>query len=105
MEFYGANDQLMRLEYVPDEQNLYLIRIDNIGNEDWQLLLEHVIQEADDGSYITPFTLEFKKGTQLYRATIDLTLQPDDNMSVDLDGDNLDVIRLVASALPRNVAF
>ena len=36
---------------------------------------------------------------------IDLTIVPDDNMSVQLDGDNQQVIRLVASAIPRIQAY
>ncbi len=105
IEFYASNGQLMRLEWVPDEEALYLVRIDDVGNEEASLLLEGVTQEDDDGTYIPPFTLEYVKGTQLYRATIDLTVVPDDNMSVELDGENLDVLRLVASAMPRDQAF
>jgi hypothetical protein len=36
---------------------------------------------------------------------VDLAIVPDDNMSVELDGDNQEVIRLVASAMPRMSAF
>ena len=50
---------------------------------------------------IKPFTLYYEKGRTLYRATIDLAIVPDDNMSVELDGQNVEVIRLVASAMPR----
>ena len=105
MEFYAANGQLMRLEWIPDEEALYLVQIAEDGTETPSLLLEGVTQVDDDGTYIPPFTLEYVKGTKLYRATIDLTVIPDDNMSVELDGLNLDVLRLVASAMPRDQAF
>jgi len=104
IEFFATGGQLMRLEWRPDEQALYLVRI-NGGAEEASLLLENVTQMDDQGDYIPPFTLEYEKGTQLYRATIDLTLTPDDNMSVEVEGDNQDVLRLVASAIPRNQAF
>ena len=68
-------------------------------------VLEGVTQLDEFGNYITPFTLEYEKGTQLYRATIDLTLVPDDNMSLELEGNNTDVLRLVASAIPRRQAY
>lgn len=105
MEFFTASGQLMRLEYIPVDQALYLVRIDEFGVEDSSLLLEGVTQLDEFGNYITPFTLEYEKGTQLYRATIDLTLVPDDNMSLELEGNNMDVLRLVASAIPRRQAY
>ena len=36
---------------------------------------------------------------------MDITIVPDDNMSVELDGDNQQQIRLVASAMPRIEAY
>ena len=45
--------------------------------------------------------MQYEKGRHLYRATIDLMVVPDDNMSVMLDGNNTETIRLVASAMPR----
>lgn len=104
IEFYAHNDQLMRLEWIEEDEALYIVNITG-GVEERHLLLEGVTQKDENGDYIPPFTMEFVKGTQLYRATIDLTVVPDDNMSVDLEGDNQDVIRLVASAMPRNVTY
>lgn len=69
-------------------------------------ILEGVIATVDgSGTPILPFTLEYIAGRQLARATIDLTIVPDDNMSVTLDGDNTAQIRLVASAMPRIVSY
>ncbi len=73
-----------------------------------QLLLEGVVRQVDPNDpaeHIRPFRLEYKLGRKLYRATIDLMLVPDDNMSTTLDGDYGQVIRLVASAMPRLVAY
>ncbi len=70
-----------------------------------QLLLEGVTQADEFGNHIEPFALEYELGRNLFRATVDLTIVPDDNMSVDLDGDNQQVIRLVASAMPRIAAY
>ena len=105
LEFYTSSGQLMRLEYDDVDQALYLVRIAGDGTETSSLLLEGVTQVDDGGNDISPFTLEYKKGTQLYRATIDLTVIPDDNMSLELEGTNNDVLRLVASAMPRTQTY
>ena len=68
------------------------------------LLLEGVRAQYDYATppnRIKPFTMQYEKGRILYRATIDLAIVPDDNMDVQLDGANQQVIRLVASAMPR----
>ncbi|MCP3905504.1 MAG: prepilin-type N-terminal cleavage/methylation domain-containing protein [Planctomycetes bacterium] len=70
------------------------------------LLLEGVVAQTDaGGDPVMPFTLEYERGRDLFRATIDLAIVPDDNMDVDLDGDRLETIRLVATAMPRMAAF
>ncbi len=70
------------------------------------VMLEGVIPQVDaDGFPVLPFTLEYELGRRLHRATIDITVVPDDNMSVTIDGDNQQQIRLVASAMPRITAF
>ncbi len=69
------------------------------------ILLDGVVPSLDDeGEQVAPFRLEFVKGRTLYRSTIDLTLEPDDDLSTSLDrGDTQ--IRLVASAMPRQVTY
>jgi hypothetical protein len=83
--------------------------LDGGGTTTTNLLLEGVkaqyIPNTNPPERIPPFTLQYEKGRTLYRATIDLTVVPDDNMSVQLDGSNMDVIRLVASAMPRLEAY
>ena len=108
IEFVAPNGQIMTLQWVEDENALYVAVTDpatmtQISNNK---LLEGVIPQYDaNGDRIKPFTLEYYKGRNLYRATIDMTIVPDDNMSVELDGDNQEVIRLVASAMPRIAAY
>jgi hypothetical protein len=72
-----------------------------------QLLLEGVLaQEDDDGNEIPMFTLEYEFGRNLYRATIDMLIQPDDNQGTDIDGQFANApIHIVASAMPRVAAY
>jgi prepilin-type N-terminal cleavage/methylation domain-containing protein len=70
------------------------------------VILEGVIATVDGaGNPIMPFTLEYIAGRQLSRVTIDLTIVPDDNLSVTLDGHNTATIRLVASTMPRITSY
>ncbi len=110
IEFLTPGGNLVRLEWVetaagptyPQANALYAV----INNGTPRVMLEGVVpQEDDDGFPVLPFTLEYELGRTLHRATIDITIVPDDNMSVDIDGDNQQQIRLVASAMPRITAF
>jgi prepilin-type N-terminal cleavage/methylation domain-containing protein len=108
IEFRTPNDQILSLEWVEADEALYVI----VTDPDTMLETSYKLMEGvkaqydpDTGDRIKPFTLQYERGKHLYRATIDLTVQPDDNMSVTLDGNNADVIRLVASAMPRLAAY
>lgn len=76
---------------------LFITVTDGAGGETTYPLLE--------GVTACGFTLEYELGRILHRATIDMTIVPDDNMSVSLDGVNTKPIRLVASAMPRATAY
>lgn len=106
MEFLTADGDVLVIQWVQAEEALYVVR-DPDGLNEWYLLLEGVSQNNPDDPMnpIPPFTLEFELGRKLHRATIDLVISPDDNMSVELDGDNTEEIRLVATAMPRMTAF
>ncbi len=104
----GSN--LIRLEWIetailpdyPRANALYA----TINDGTPHVMLEGVIPQVDaDGFPVLPFTLEYQLGRRLHRATIDITVVPDDNMSVTIDGDNQQQIRLVASAMPRITAY
>ncbi len=97
IEFFTSNGQLITLDWVDADDTLYVVLTDENGLETPYPLLEGVTS--------CNFTLEYELGYKLHRATIDMTIVPDDNMSVDLDGDNQLVIRLVASAMPRMIAY
>jgi len=93
---------IVTIEWREAEEALYYL----VGTDE-HLLLEGVIPQTDPdtGDVVPPFTLEFQRGRELHRATIDLAIIPDDNMDVDLDGDLERAIRLVASAQPRTTTF
>ncbi|MCH2161450.1 MAG: prepilin-type N-terminal cleavage/methylation domain-containing protein [Phycisphaerales bacterium] len=70
-------------------------------------LLGGVIGTRDgEGQLVSPFILEYADGRRLYRATIDFTIEPDDLMDLDIEGDREDNdIRMVGSSMPRLEAF
>ncbi len=94
--------QQITIEWQSSAEALYVI-VD--GDE--HLLMEGVIAQTDPdtGETVAPFTLEFASGRQLYRATIDFLIVPDDNMSVVLDGDSEQTLHLIASSMPRSLAY
>ena len=97
IQFFTDNGQLISLNWVAADETLYVVLTDENDVETSYPLLEGVTS--------CNVTLEYEFGYKLHRATIDMTIVPDDNMSVDLDGDNQQVIRLVASAMPRMTAY
>lgn len=109
IEFLTPSGNLIRLEWFgpadathPLPNALYAV----INNGTPNVMLEGVMPQVDTGGFpVLPFTLEYELGRKLHRATIDITLVPDDNMSVTIDGDNQQQLRLVASAMPRITAF
>jgi hypothetical protein len=107
IEFIVPSGQTVIVEWDEADKALYLTVVDpETEAESKQLLLGGVVaQEDDEGEAVPPFTLEFEKGTNLYRATIDLAVLPDDNASLSLEGDGAQMIRLVASAMPRSAAY
>lgn len=109
IEFETQDGQQMMLEWVENEERLDVVVFDPGSGVEIvrQPLLEGVVANVDPitGIAVPAFTLEFERGRLLYRATIDLTIRPDDNMSVSLDGDNQQTIRLVASAMPRTATY
>lgn len=107
IEFVTPTGDIMTLEYDVDDEALYVTVEDvSAGTTATYPLLEGVLPTFDgDGDRILPFTLEYIKGRQLRRASIDLTITPDNSMAVELDGVSQDQIRLVASVMPRSTAF
>ena len=95
------------VEWSEDDEALF-ITVENpcTGDSDTNLLLEGVVPQRDEhDELIMPFTLEYVRGLRLYRATVDLMIMADDNQSLSIEGDEVEPIRLVASAMPRTQAF
>ena len=106
IEFRATSGNIMSLEWNEAEERLELAifeEIDGVMTETMrQVLLDGVIAQYDEGGQkVMPFALEYELGTKLYRATIDLAVQPGDNLSTGIDGNSNQIIRLVASAMPR----
>lgn len=95
IQFFVPNGDLITLSYVPADEILYIV-LNNDPAKTYPLL---------EGVTGCEFTMEYELGRILHRATIDMTIVPDDNMSVSLDGVNIRPIRLVASAMPRATAY
>jgi prepilin-type N-terminal cleavage/methylation domain-containing protein len=106
IQFRTPSGQVLVIRYVPADE---VLNIEVGGNT--YTLLEGVAKRydppasTDETDRVKPFTLEYVLGRKLYRATIDLTVIPDDNMSTQMDGVNVDEIRLVASTMPRIYAY
>jgi prepilin-type N-terminal cleavage/methylation domain-containing protein len=108
VEFATPDGDIMTLEF-DESQEALLVTVMNpaTGDENTYPLLEGVLRQTDsDGDPIAPFTLQYAKGRNLYRATIDLLIKPDDNMSLSIEGNNdSQLIHLVSSAMPRMAAY
>lgn len=114
IEFVTPDGTGMSIEWVetpianrPIGEALYIVLFDVNGIEtNAYLLLEGVIAQTDAaGLPLAPFTLEYELGRRLHRVKIDLTVIPDANASLALEGDVPSQIRLVASAMPRSSAY
>ena len=114
IEFVTPDGDGMALEWVgtataqrPTPNALYVVLFDVNGVETGaNVLLEGVLPQTDaGGDPVSPFVLEYQLGRRLHRVKIDLLVEPDDNASLELEGDTPQFIRLVASAMPRSSAF
>ncbi len=116
---YPADPRVSRIrsdhiEFRTQEGEVVTIRWDRVGQAlTYQIegqapveLLDGVVGTEDaDGNPIEPFTLEFAQGRRLYRASIDIGVEPDDVIDLGIEGAQARRIRLVGSAMPRLEAF
>lgn len=102
VEFATPDGQILRIEYRPDDEALWLI-LDPGGSPQSEILMSGIAPRFDaDGVRIPPFTLEYAVGPRLHRATIDLTITGDPDIELSVEGNDVDPIRLVGSTMPRN---
>ncbi|MCP4834892.1 MAG: prepilin-type N-terminal cleavage/methylation domain-containing protein [Phycisphaera sp.] len=102
IEFRTQDDQVVTIRW--DRTNEVLMyEID--GQAPVELLDGVVGTEDGEGNLMEPFTLEFEQGRRLYRASIDLSVEPNDVIDLEIEGDKARRIRLVGSAMPRLEAF
>lgn len=101
----AGNGRLTRLERrsptaVEGEFELWYVLLDGTQNpaaiQEERLLLSNVRECS--------FILEYEPGPRLLRATMDLTVQPNDDRDIQVNiGDAIPTIRMVASAVPRQL--
>ena len=102
IEFRTQNGEVVTIRWERDTERLTY----EVDGEAPVELLDGVVGTEDEaGNLLEPFTLEFEQGRRLYRATVDLTVEPNDVIDLDLEGDRARRIRLVGSAMPRLEAF
>ncbi len=102
IQFQTQNEEVVTISWDRNTQRL-LYEID--GQPAVELLDGVVGTTSAEGVLQAPFTLSYEKGRRLYRATIDLTVEPNDVIQLDIEGDRARTIRLVGSAMPRLEAF
>jgi len=104
IEFVDPNGQLLVLEYTDDAVDGPVLNM--IVDGTTHRLLNGVVPHYDAASTrIKPFRLEWELGRRLNRATIDLTVEADDNASVDIESGSVNQIRMVGTAMPRLEAY
>ncbi len=111
IEVQTPDGDIIEIRFDEDDEAIYIDRYDAggllVGSH---LLLEGVIpqytqDEQGNDVLLPPFTLEYALGRILYRCSFNFTIQPDDRMDVDLDGNNVQQIVLAGAVIPRIVAY
>ena len=102
IEFRTQNGEIVTITWNRnDETLLYSVE----GNTPVEML-DGVVGTTDEAGVVqAPFTLNYEQGRRLYRATIDITVEPDDMIDLEIEGDLARPVRLVGSAMPRLEAF
>jgi len=100
IEFVDHSGAYIRVTFDEDDGTL-LYRVGEDGTD--RVLLGGVRRTTllGEAEGFPAFTLEYEKGTHLFRVSMDLTIEPDDNQSTKFDRGYMRPIRLVASSMPR----
>ncbi|MFG0328731.1 MAG: type II secretion system protein J [Phycisphaerales bacterium] len=102
IEFVANTGEVLRIEYRPDDETLYVIQ-DPGGAAVEDVLMTGMPPQFDElGERILPFTLHYEIGPSLYRATVDFLIANDPDVELEIESDDVPPIRLVASIVPRN---
>lgn len=111
IEFLAEEDRLAGADVVtrierravagsPGEYELWYMRLDGSVNPPMVLAQHPLIRGVREAMFV----LEYDPGPRLKRATIDLTIRPNDDQSIRTGGENeTPTLRLVASATPRQL--
>ncbi|MFW5653778.1 MAG: PulJ/GspJ family protein [Planctomycetota bacterium] len=103
MEFLSATGEIIRIEYRPDDETIFLIQDPGGSSPNEQILITGVVPQFDvGGTRVKPFRLHYGLGPSLYRATIDLMIAGDPDVQLTIEGDDVPPLRMVASTMPRN---
>lgn len=101
IEFVAADGTFVRVEYRDLDEALYVI-VDPLGEAQEELLLTGVAPVFDEeNERVPPFTLHYRRGPLLYRATIDLLIAEDREIDLRVEGSDVPPLRMVASTMPR----
>lgn len=101
----AGNGRLTRLERRSPTANsgdfeLWYVQLDGTQNPPAVIQERPLLRNVRECSFI----LEYEPGPRLVRATLDLTVQPNDDRDVQVNmGTQLPTIRMVASAVPRQL--
>jgi hypothetical protein len=102
IEIIAQNGDGIIVEWVEAEEALYIRLFDPVSG---MITASHMLLEGVVAHGGPPFTLEYDRGRHLTRATIDLAVVPDPTQRTTIEGNESNLIRLVATAMPRLNAF
>lgn len=98
IQMVTENGQVIEVRYFADQQQIAVVL--NPGEADEE------IQPMLGGVSACTFDLTYDVGPRLLKASIDITIEPNDDVSLSLEGDeNVPPIRLVASVSPRRLDY
>ncbi len=99
MELFDVNGEIIRVEFRVDDQELWLIS--NPGEEDE--VAQPLISGVTNCQFFCSRRLDDDGVWVLDRGTMDLTVQPSDDTTLDIEDGFPDPIRMIASTMPRKV--
>jgi hypothetical protein len=99
LELVDPNGDIMRCEYRPDDEQLWLIRDPGGDNE----LAQPLVAGVSAATFSLRRRLDNQGLLVLERATIDITVQPDEDQTLSLENGPAQAVRVIASTMPRKL--